>query len=164
MLRILALSLLLTAAATARAELPGVLHWEVGRDLDTVYLNVYNALEENRFYIVFEPNIGKNLAGFAEHWGKDYNRNGLTGIRSMVFCSAWYANAISNVEPQLLSLCPLHITLYEKAGTTSVVFSRPVHTGAGSRALELLRELESEVAGAIEAGVKDAAQEADGGE
>ena len=103
--------------------------------------------------MVFEPNIGANLEGFAERWGDNYNRKRLSGIRSMVFCNAWYANAISNVEPGLLSLCPLHITLFHKAGTTSIVFTRPTHTGTGSKATVLLKELEADVSKAIEAGI-----------
>jgi len=151
--RILVLSLLLLTSAAVCAELPGVLHWEVKQDLESTYKSVYNSLEEHKFFVVFEPNIGNNLKSFAARWGDDYNRNGLSGIRSMVFCNAWYANAVSNVDPRLLSLCPLHITLYHKAGITGVVFTRPTHIGAGSAAMELLEELEDDVAGAIEAGL-----------
>ena len=104
------LALLLTSTL-ARAELPGILHWSVKQDLQTVYSSVYKALEDNRFFVVFEPDIGSNLAGFAERWGADYNRNKLSGIRPMVFCSAWYANQVSNLEPRLLALCPLHLTV-----------------------------------------------------
>jgi hypothetical protein len=140
----------------ARAELPGVLRWDVAQDLENTYKNVYKSLEDSRFFVVFEPNIGANLEGFAERWGDNYNRNGLSGIRSMVFCNAWYANAISNVEPGLLSLCPLHITLFQQAGTTSVVFARPTHIGMDSKAAALLKELEADVSKAIEAGTKAA--------
>ncbi|MFV1972764.1 MAG: hypothetical protein ACC648_03510 [Thiohalobacterales bacterium] len=150
---------ILLVAATARAELPGVLHWEVEQDLESTYKSVYKSLEENRFFVVFEPNIGTNLEGFAERWGDDYNRNGLSGIRSMVFCNAWYANAVSNVEPVLLSLCPLHITLFHREGTTSIVFTRPTHTGAGSKAGALLQELETDVSKAIEAGLRAVQQD-----
>jgi hypothetical protein len=137
----------------ALADLPGVLHWEVERDLETVYKEVYNSLEEDRFFVVFEPNIGKNLAGFSERWGEDYNRNQLQDIRSMVFCNAWYANQVSNLEPQLLALCPLHISLYQKDALTHIVFTRPTHAGAGSNALDLLQELEADVSAAIRQGI-----------
>jgi hypothetical protein len=161
MLRKLIMSLLLLVAATAQAELPGVLRWDLEQDLETTYRSVCKSLEENRFFVVFEPNIGRNLEGFAARWGDNYNRNGLSAIRSMVFCTAWYTNAISNIEPALLSLCPLHITLFHKAGTTSIVFSRPAHTGAGSKASALLEELETDVSKAIEAGIKAAQPAAD---
>jgi len=158
MIRKLFLIWVLTVSVSAHAGLPGVLRWDVEQDLESTYVSVYNSLEENKFFVVFEPNIGRNLEGFSERWGKDYNRNRLSGIRSMAFCNAWYANAISNIEPELLSLCPLHITLFQKGGTTSIVFSRPTHTGtgAGSKATALLKELEANVSKAIEAGIKTA--------
>lgn len=137
-------------------ELPGVLHWQSGRNLETVYKEVYNALEENRMFVVFEPDIGANLAGFEARWGDDYNRSRLGAIRSMVFCNAWYANQVSNLEPRLLGLCPLHITVYTQGDTTHVVFNRPTHTGAGSKAVELLQELEADVQRAVDAGIEAA--------
>jgi hypothetical protein len=153
-MRKLIMSLLLLVSATAHSGLPGVLRWDVEQGLETTYKSVYKSLEENRFYVVFEPNIGRNLEGFAARWGDNYNRSGLSGIRSMVFCNAWYTNAISNAEPALLSLCPLHITLFHKAGMTSIVFTRPTHAGAGSKAAALLEELEADVRTAIEAGIR----------
>jgi hypothetical protein len=136
-----------------QAELPGVRHWVLQQDLETAYESIHKSLEENNFFVVFEPNIGNNLAGFAERWGKDYNRNNLEGIRSMVFCNGWYANQISNVDPQLLALCPLHITLYRQSDMTHVVFVSPTHVGKGSDVTVLLQELEARVSAAIESGI-----------
>ena len=61
--------LLLLLTGMVRAERPGVLHWQLNQDLETVYGHVYRSLEENRFFVIFEPNIGKNLAGFSGRWG-----------------------------------------------------------------------------------------------
>ena len=155
MRKILLLTTLLFSGAL-HAELPGILHWQSDQDIETVYSSVSNALEENRFFIVFEPNIGKNLAGFSERWGEDYNRNKLTAIRSMVFCNGWYANGVSNLDPEMLALCPLHITLYEQQGKTHIVFLRPGYVSEGSDAQPLLQEVEQSVSAAIEAGIKSA--------
>lgn len=122
----------------------------IDASMDETYKRVYEQLEENRFFIVFEPNIGKNLSGFAERWGEDYNHNGLTGIRSMVFCNGWYANAVSNADPSMLALCPLHITLIEKDSMTTVLFSRPTVIAAGSPAAEIVTEIESKVINALD--------------
>ena len=153
-MRIASLLFLVLLTGIARAGLPGVLAWEVNQDLDSVYKEVYNSLEEDRFFVVFEPNIGNSLARFSERWGKDYNRNGLSGIRSMVFCNAWYANQVSNLEPDLLALCPLHVSLYARDGVTRVVFIRPTHAGQGGKAATLLKELEADVSAAIQQGLK----------
>jgi len=136
-----------------QAELAGVRHWVLQQDLETAYESIHKSLEENKLFVVFEPNIGKNLAAFAERWGEDYNRNNLQGIRSMVFCSGWYANQVSNADPQLLALCPLHITLYRHNDMTHVVFVSPTHVGKGSDATVLLQQLEDRVSAAVESGI-----------
>jgi len=156
MKRIQLLILLLLFASMARAELPGVLLWQSDQDIETVYSSVYNALEKKHFFVVFEPNIGKNLAGMADRLGEDYNRNKLTAIRSMVFCNAVYANGVSNLDPDMLALCPLHITLYEQQGKTHVVFLRPAYVSEGSAAQPLLLEIEQAVSAAIKAGLESA--------
>lgn len=150
---------LILLSGISRAELPGVLHWTLEQGMEIAYKSIYNSLEENNLFVVFEPNIGENLAAFSARWGENYNRNQLQGIRSMVFCNAWYANAVSNAEPELLALCPLHITLYRQAEVTHVVFTRPTHVGKGSAATEVLAELEAKVRAAVEAGIKAAQQE-----
>ena len=150
-------TMMLVSIASARAELSGVLHWETGADLETVCNSVYKSLEENRFFVVFEPDIWRNLAGFAERWGEDYNRNGLQGIRAMVFCNGWYANQVSNLEPLMLALCPLHLSVYRQGELTHVVFVRPAVVGKDSKAAALLQELESDVSKAIAQGISAAA-------
>ena len=160
--RLLMILLLTLMSTMARSdELPGVLHWSVDQELELVYDSVYAALEDNRFFVVFEPNIGENLKGFAERWGEDYNRNKLTGLRSMVFCSGWYANQVSNLDPRLLALCPLHLSVYGQGETTHVAFVRPSHVGAGSQAMDLLKELEADVAKAVEQGLAKSKESAE---
>ena len=85
------LLILSLSGAYANAE-SSVFSYSVDRPLAELYDKLYASLEDARLYVVLEPNIGKNLSGFAERWGDEYNRNKLTAIRSMVFCSGWYAN------------------------------------------------------------------------
>jgi hypothetical protein len=151
------LAVLLLLTGLVRAEQPGVLHWELNQDLEIVYNHVYRSLEEHRFFVIFEPNIGRNLAGFSERWGEDYNRSKLTAIRSMVFCNPWYVNQVSNLDPEMLALCPMHLSLYEKDNSTHVVFVRLSHVGEGSAAKPVLAEVEEAVSAAVAAGLKAAA-------
>ena len=144
---------LLLLAGLVHAGSSGVRVWTTAQDLETTYDSVYKSLEEKRFFVVFEPDIGQNLARFSERWGEDYNRNALSGIRSMVFCNAWYANQVSNLDPDMLALCPLHVTLYARDNETRIVFTRPGHVGEGSKAQALLLELEDAVAAAIETAI-----------
>ena len=132
----------------------GVYIKQVDKPLSGVYDKVYKSLEDARFFVVFEPNIGANLASFSKKWGDDYNRNNIAQIRSMVFCNGWYANKVSNLDPNMLGFCPLHITLIEREGKTTVLFNRPGVIAQNSPAKELLLTIESEVIAAIQQGLK----------
>ena len=134
-------------------ELPGVRHWTLEADLETTYKNVYRALENNNMFVIFEANMGRTLAGFSDRWGANYNRNQLQGMRSMMFCNPWYVNEVSNLDPQLLAFCPMHITLYRQDNITHIIFTRPTHVGQRSAAAGLLEGLEAKVSAAVEAGM-----------
>ena len=120
------------------------------KPLSVLYKKVFRALEHNGYFVLIEPNIGKNLSHFAQRWGSDYNKNKLDEIRSMVFCNAWYANKVSNADPHMLALCPLHITLIQKGKLTTIVFVRPGKVAADSPARAVAEELEKDVIRIIE--------------
>ena len=131
-----------------------VFQFSVDKPLADVYGKVFQSLEASRLYVVFEPDIGSNLEGFAKRWGDEYNQNELTAIRSMVFCNGWYANQVSNKDPAMLALCPLRLTLIEKEGRTTALFARPTVIAADSPARPVLQELEAEVIAAIKKGMQ----------
>lgn len=147
---------LLWLGAAVQAAPPGILRLEARAPMDKTYPAVYAALEEARFWVVFEADLGANLATFADRWGEDLNRNALDGIRSIVVCNAWYANQVSNADPDLLALCPLRVNLVEKDGVTRVLFARPTATAAGSPGIAVVQEIEDTVAAALRAGVANA--------
>lgn len=139
-------------AGVASADTPAVYVAEVKQDFDTTYKQVYASLENNHFFVVFEPDIGANLAGFADKW-KDHNLNKLDRIKSMVFCNGWYANQVSNADPEMLALCPLHLTMTHKDGVTKVLFVRPDYVAKGTKAAKIAGELTADIIKAIDQGV-----------
>lgn len=143
-LMIICFSMLL-AMNNAHATNPNIFQHTVNKPMKQVYAGLYSALEEDGFYVVFEANIGQNLSRFADKWGEDYNRNKLDGIRSMVFCNGWYANAVSNLDPSMLALCPLSLTLIEREAKTTVLFVKPTSIAAASPAKKLLLRIENDV-------------------
>jgi uncharacterized protein (DUF302 family) len=147
---VVAAACLLCSLAHANSS---VFEFSVDRPITEVYDNVYKSLEDAGLYVVFEPNIGENLSGFAKRWGDQYNRNKLTAIRSIVFCNGWYANRVSNLDPRMLAFCPMRMTLIEKDGRTTALFARPTVIAADSPARETLEELENEVVAAIKKGM-----------
>jgi len=148
----------LVGMVQVQADTSNVRIWNIDKDLETSYKIVYKNLEDNKFFVVFEPDIQGNISGFAERWGEDYNRNKLEGIRAMVFCNGWYANAVSNADPDMLALCPLHITLIQKDGATRVLFVRPTAVAVGSKAMAVARDIEQDVAKALDEAVKELSQ------
>jgi len=126
-----------------------VMTLELAGKFEQNYLKVYEALEERRFFVVFEPNIGKTVARFKERWKEDYNRNQLEEIQSLVFCNPWYVNQVSNKDPQMLALCPLSVTLTQKAGKTQIHFLRPSQLNPDSPAQGILEELEADIVQAL---------------
>ncbi len=126
----------------------------IDKPLDAVYDSVYAALESEKFWVIFEPNIGKNLSKMAKRFGDDYNKNNLSGIRSLVFCNPGYANQVSNLDPTMLAICPLSATLIQKENTTTISFVRPSLIAKGSAAEEVLTEVEKIIINAIEKGMK----------
>ncbi len=124
---------------------------QIDKPVDEIYDTINKGLEAANFYVVFEPNIGKSISRFSERWGSEYNQNKLSQIRSMVFCNGWYANQVSNADPEMLALCPLHITLIEKEGKTKILFVRPSAIAKGTKAEKIALEIEENVIRAIEA-------------
>ncbi len=126
-----------------------VFEHSVNQPMQVVYDQLYKGLEDEGFYVVFEVNMGQNLSRFANKWGENYNRNNLDAIRSMVFCNGWYANAVSNADPSLLAICPLHVSLIEKEGNTTVLFARPTAIAVDSPAFKIVKRIEDDVIATI---------------
>lgn len=139
------ISLLALLALPATAASPAILEYSAKLPADTAYQKLYSALENQGYYVIFEPNMGRTLAGMAERLGKDYNRNQLSTMRSLVFCNPVLTNRIANADPALLSLCPLHVTLTHKDGVSTVYFARPGVLAAGSPGAAQAQALEDEI-------------------
>jgi len=149
----LILAATLFVAGSAFAGSPAVYEKSVNQALDVTYSNVNKALEDNGFRVVFEVDIGENLSKIAGKLGDNYNKNKLSGIKSIVFCNGKFANQISNLDPSMLAICPLHATLTHKDGVTTVLFVRPSAVAQGSPAAKAALDLENASIKALEAGL-----------
>ncbi len=145
--------LLFAATSTAVIGATTIYKKSVQAPFEETYSKVYKSLEESRLWVILEANIGENLSKSAKRWGEDYNRNQLEGIKVMAFCNPWYANQVSNLDPEMLALCPLRITVLHKAGTSTILFARPTAIAVGSQAEKIIKEVEEKVIEAIERAV-----------
>ncbi|MEO0423317.1 MAG: hypothetical protein AAF184_13320 [Pseudomonadota bacterium] len=128
-------------------------------DQATAYDAVYHSLEESRFWVIAEPNIGKSLARNAERWGENFNRNGYEAVRSLVFCSPWYANELSNLDPRALAMCPFSATMLYRDGEATVLFERPTTVVNEGPAKELVARLEAAVVEALDRAIAELADD-----
>ncbi|MFN3715678.1 MAG: DUF302 domain-containing protein [Thiobacillus sp.] len=147
-------ALLLTLPSLPVLAGDAILRYTANLPADTAYQKLYQALEDKGYYVIFEPNMGRTLAGMAERLGKDYNRNQLSTMRSLVFCNPMLTNRIANADPSLLALCPLHVSLTHKQGVTTVYFARPGVLAAGSPGAALVQQLESEIGQIIQGALR----------
>lgn len=150
----LALLASLLTSANAYANEPTVYEVTVNKPLAHVYDRMKVSFEQSRFYIFYEMDIGKNLAYFAEKWGDGYNQNNVSAVRSIVFCNGWFLNRAGNKDPKILGLCPMHISLIERDGKTTVLYARPTVTYSNSPAYDVVVEIEKEVIELINNGAK----------
>ena len=156
-MKLIIVFLLTLVSLHALAESPAIYEKTYDQNLDTVYKRVNKALEANGFKVVFEVDIQENLEKFSKkNVVKDFNLNQMEAIKSMVFCNGALAIKISNADPAMLAMCPLHLTLTQKAGRVSVLFVRPGFIAQGSKAEAAAKELEEKVIKAIEAGMSGA--------
>lgn len=135
------------------AESDNIFEISVDKSMEEVYPDMLASLERSRFYLFYEMNIGKNLSFFADKWGDEYNQNDLTAVRSIVFCNGWFLNRAGNRDRRILGLCPMHVSLIEKDGTTTAAFVRPTVTYKNSAAYDVLVEIEAEVIEMMRAGL-----------
>lgn len=148
--RLINMFLFFCLSVSALAAPPAVYVKQTDLALDAAYKRVYEALEQNKFWVVFEADLLARMSRFKDKWGEEFNRADLSGAKSMVFCNIWWTNQIASADPDMLALCPLHISLYEKDGKTSIVMLRPSTIAKGSSAEAQAGELENELTAVIE--------------
>ena len=138
----------------AQAETPpGIYQRTIQAPVEPVYRAVYQALEEARFWVVFEADILGNNARFEQRWGEDFNPSGLSAIRAMVVCNGWFANQVTGADPALAALCPLRVGLTEQDGVTRVSFARPTLAAQGSPGYGIVAKVEGLMIEAIDRGL-----------
>lgn len=149
-MRYLLIPLLLLLSSSLCAAPAGILSIRTPLDLDAAYDRIYKALEAEKFWVVFEADMGERMQRFRDKWGPDYNKNQLQGVRSMVFCNLDWTNRIGNADPELMALCPLHLTLVARSGSTYVLMPRLSAMAAGSPGAITANELEAVIRGIID--------------
>jgi uncharacterized protein (DUF302 family) len=146
-------ALLLVVPVLTLAGAAGVNILTTKEPADQVYDRVYQALEGAKFWVVFEADMGSRMDQLATAWGGDANKNKLTFVKSMVFCNLSWTNQLANADPELLGLCPLHLTVYHRDDRTAVSWPKLSVLAEGSPAHGTAQELEQELSAIIRSAV-----------
>lgn len=135
---------LIVAQGSALADNPLFKH-DAKLEFDAYEKQLVENLENERLFVIFEANISSNLSRFQKRWGENYNRSKLDNIKSLLICNPWYANQVSNEDPDMLAFCPLRINLVQKGESVSTLFIRPSQIFPESKAAGTLNELEETI-------------------
>lgn len=148
-------ALLSVLPLSAGGDAPGIVRMETPLQVEAAYERVYKALEQARFWVVHEVDLGERMAHQAEAWGANYNRNRVGGVRVLAFGNLEWANALANADPDLFALYPLHLAVYERDGTSVLVLPRLAAAARGTAGESRARELDAEVRRILEDALAD---------
>ncbi len=152
MFAVSALLFALSAAPAAMAASSGVYTRTVHQGMAVTMKALSRSLAMHHFKIVMKMDIGKKVA-FAHrklHFAH-YNMNHLSDVRTIIFCNPVMFNALTNADPDMAAICPLHVTLTTKQGWTTIQYARAGYIAAGTPAEGVARRIESTVVSAINA-------------
>ncbi len=126
------------------------------KSIDEVESAILANFKKSKLVVVWKLDILEEFKkkGLDKKFGKNFNKAGLSGVRTIVACNGKFGNNIINADSTMMAYCPVRITLTEKDGKTTVLFVRPSTGPKESKAYPILVKLEKKVIGAIEGAMK----------
>lgn len=120
--------------------------------VDTVLKNMLVQFEKEMLVVVWQLDILDEFKkkGLDKKFGAEFNKAGLTAVKTIVACNGKFGNDIINADSDMMAYCPIRITLTEKDGVTTVLYVRPTSAPKDSAAYKSLAQLEKKVTKAIE--------------
>ena len=135
---------------------------EIDLPIEKYYPKLQEAIKTNHMNILYELNLLEKFkkAGYAKRFGKDFNKNHLKAVKTVLICNGYVGNLISNIDPDMMTLCPLRLTLISRAWGTKVVFLKSSHLAASKKVKQLLSTLDDILIHTINLTVDDYMKEA----
>lgn len=120
--------------------------------IDKVMQNIRDTFKAEKLIIVWELDILEEFKhrGLVQKLGAEYNKAGLTSVKTFVACNGMIGNSIINADADMMAYCPIRVTLTEKDGVTTILYVRPSSAPRDSKAYPALLKLENKVTKAIE--------------
>ncbi|MGV0005785.1 MAG: hypothetical protein ACNYPG_04070 [Candidatus Porifericomitaceae bacterium WSBS_2022_MAG_OTU9] len=149
-----ALAMLCMLVAVAAPADDHIYSTHIDGDFDTVHNLLRRELDAERFFVVKDLNIGRNLEHFAQKWGDNYNRHNFSRIHTMIICNAWFANETINISPAHMSLCPLSLVLLHKNNKTMLHYALRQPMASQGDIAELMERLDQRFVDVLDGAVK----------
>lgn len=120
--------------------------------VDKVLENILAKFKQEMLVVVWQLDILEEFKkkGLDKKFGENFNKAGLSEVRTLVACNGKFGNDIINQDSDMMAYCPIRITLTEKDGVTTVLYVRPSSAPRDSAAYKTLVKLEKKVTKAIE--------------
>ena len=112
--------------------------------IEKYYPKLKAAIQSNHMNILYELDLLEKFkkSGYVEKFGEDFNRNHLKSVKTLLLCNGYVGNQISNIDPDMMALCPIRLTLISKASGTKVVFMKSSHLARSKKIKQLLATLD----------------------
>ena len=117
---------------------------EISLPIEKYYPKLKKAITSNHMNILYEIDLLKKFkkSGYLEKFGEDFNKNHLKAVKTVLLCNGYVGNQISNIDPDMMALCPIRLTVISTASGTRVVFVKSDHLAKSRKVQRLLATLD----------------------
>lgn len=124
----------------------------VHESFDSYYPKLKAAIKKNHMNIIYELDLIKQFKdkGYSEKFGSEFNKNKLDGVKTLLICNGYVGNQISNLNPAMMALCPIRLTIIQDSRKLTVTFLRHDSINAPQEVKSLLTTLDTILINTIE--------------
>jgi len=130
---------------------------EISLPIEIYYPKLIKAIKANHMNVLYELNLLEKFkaSGYDKKFGSEFNKSHLKAVKTLLLCNGYVGNQVSNIDPDMMVLCPLRLTLISTAAGTRVVFVKSSHLATSPKIKQLLATLDDILIHTIDLTVDD---------
>lgn len=111
---------------------------------DNYYPKLQKSIKDNHMNVLYELKLIEQFKkkGYAKKFGKDFNKNDIDEVVTLLICNGYVGNQVSNIDPAMMALCPIKLTIIKQGRKLTVTFLRHDSVKANPKVKELLTTLD----------------------
>jgi len=124
---------------------------QVRKTIKEYYPELKKAIEDNNMHVIYELDLLERFkeAGYAEKFGNNFNKNNIVAIKTLLICNGYIGNQVSNIDTDMMVLCPIKITLIQIGKYTMVSFIKNSDLASNKEVEKLLAILDQTLVNTI---------------